>query len=78
MTSAKRLTLDSYHAITFTQPVTSEGIGGMTITISDGGTGGDFTFIGKGRVTFWDTSSSLVINGNSYTLVDNIAAFEKQ
>ena len=72
-TSAQRLTLDSYHAITFTQPVMSEGTGGMTITVNDGGSGGDFLFTGKGRVAFWDTSSSLIINGNAYTLVNNIA-----
>jgi len=73
-TSAQRLTLDSYHAITFTQPVTSEGTGGLTIETDDGGTGGDFYFSGKGRVAFWDTSSSLIINGNSYALVSNVAA----
>ena len=52
-TSTHRLTLDSYHAISFTQPVMSEGSGGLTITTNDGGTGGDFIFTGKGRVAFW-------------------------
>ena len=50
------------YVITFTQPVTAEGTGGMTITFNDGGTGGDFLFTGKGRVAFWDTSSSLVMS----------------
>ena len=72
-TSAHRLTLDSYHSITFTQAVTSEGTGGVTITTNDGGTGGDFFFSGKGRVIFWDLSSSLIINTVSYTLAGNIA-----
>jgi hypothetical protein len=72
-TSAHRLTLDSYRSITFTQPVTSEGTGGVTITTNDGGTGGDFIFSGKGRVVFWDLASSLIINTTSYMLVGNIA-----
>jgi hypothetical protein len=73
-TSAQRLTLDSYHAISFTQPVMSEGAGGMTIKVNDGGTGGDFTFTGKGRVAFWNLSSSLIINGASYTLANDLAS----
>ena len=72
-TSAHRLTIDSYRSITFTQAVTSEGTGGVTITTNDGGTGGDFFFSGKGRVVFWDLSSSLIINTANYTLVGNIA-----
>jgi len=72
-TSAHRLALDSYRTIAFTQPVISEGAGGLTITTNDGGTGGDFIFSGKGRVAFWNLSSSLIINGVSYTLVGNIA-----
>jgi len=72
-TSAHRLTLDSYHAITFTQPVISEGTGGITMTTNDGGTGGDIYFTGKGRVALWDLGSALTINGKPYTLVNNVA-----
>ena len=71
-TSAHTLTLDSYRSITFTQPVMSEGTGGITITTNDGGTAGDVFFTGKGRVVFWNVASSLVINGQSYILVSNI------
>src|ERR1700733_8377745 len=60
-TSAQRLTLDSYHAITFTQPVTSEGTGGLTIETDDGGTGGDFYFSGKGCVAFGAHSTGPII-----------------
>ena len=44
----------------------------MTITTNDGGSGGDFRFFGKGHVEFWDTTSSLIINGDSYHLMKNI------
>ena len=36
-------------SFTFTQPVLSEGTGGMTITTNDGGTSGDIYFSGMGR-----------------------------
>jgi hypothetical protein len=73
-TSAHALTLDSYRSITVTQPVMSEGSGGITIKTNDGGTGGDLVFTGKGRVVFWNLASSLVINGASYALAGDIAA----
>src|ERR1051326_2056032 len=71
-TSASRLTLDSYRAIAFAQPISVTGTGGLTITTNDGGHNGDFAFEKKGHVKFWDLSSSLVINGASYTLVKQI------
>jgi len=72
-TSAHALTLDSYRSITFTQPVMSEGPGGVTMKTNDGGTAGDIFFTGKGRVVFWNLASGLTINGASYTLVGDIA-----
>lgn len=60
-TSTSRLTLDSYHSIYFKQPVTVAGVGGLAIATSDGADGGDFYFLGKGHVEFWD--SDLVIAG---------------
>ena len=73
--SASRLTLDSYRSIAFDKPVEVAGTGALTITTNDGGTAGDFRFFGNGHVKFWDTTSSLVINGTSYALVDSIHMF---
>jgi len=73
--SPTRLTLDSYHSITFEAPVTVAGTGaGLTITTNDGGSDGDLMFDGKGNLTFWDLSSGFVINGSSYTLFADIAS----
>ena len=71
-TSTSRLTLDAIQSVEIDKPVMVTGTGAMTITTNDGGTGGDLIFDGKGNVTFWDLNSSLIINGNSYTLVSNI------
>ncbi|HSC18034.1 MAG TPA: hypothetical protein VLC74_03880 [Rhizomicrobium sp.] len=72
-TSASRLTLDSYHSIAFEKPLTVAGSSGaLTITTSDGGSGGDFAFYGKGHVEYWDVTrdrTRLIINGNQYALV---------
>ena len=72
-TSANRLTFDAHRSVEIDKPVTATGTGAMTITTSDGGSGGDLSFGGKGNVTFWDLNSSLVINGQSYVLVGDIA-----
>jgi len=71
-TSTSRLTLDSYRSIVFQQPVSVTGTGALTITTNDGGSGGDFWFEKKGHIEFWDVSSSLTIDGSSYTLVNTI------
>jgi hypothetical protein len=71
-TSTSRLTVDSYHSITFQKPVTVSGAGALTIVTNDGGTGGDFSFGQKGNVAFWDLTSSLTINRKTYVLVRNI------
>ena len=75
--SASRLTLDSFHAIAFDRPVAVAGTGALTITTNDGGTGGDFSFTGKGHVEFWDLTSSLVINGDSYTLAKKLSGLRQ-
>lgn len=72
-TSASRLTLDSYRAITFAKTLSVTGTGALTLNTNDGGKGGDLSFVKSGRVTFWDTASSLVINGQSYTLIASLA-----
>lgn len=72
-TSASRLTFDANQSVEIDKPVSVTGSGAVTIATNDGGSGGDLIFDGKGVVTFWDTASSLVIDGNSYTLVKDIA-----
>jgi hypothetical protein len=71
--STNRLTLDAMQSVEIEKPLMVTGTGGVTVTTNDGGSGGDLIFDGKGNVTFWDMSSSLIVNGNSYTLVSNIA-----
>jgi len=77
-TKPHRLTLDAYRSIAFTQPVTAEGTGAVTLTTNDGGTGGDYSFTDKGKIAFWDLSSSLIINGAKYTLVGDVATLSVQ
>jgi len=71
-TSASRLTLDSYHSISFEKPLTVAGSSGaLTITTNDGGSGGDFAFFGKGHVEYRDVTrdpTRLTIDGNQYAL----------
>src|SRR5207248_160971 len=50
----------------------------MTITTNDGGTEGDYIFSGKGHIEFWDLSSNLVINGQSYTLVKGLSKLHRE
>jgi hypothetical protein len=71
--SANRLTLDAYQSITFDKPLTVAGPGALTLTVNDGGTGGELSFETPGRAIFWDLSSNLVIDGAGYTLVGDIA-----
>jgi hypothetical protein len=72
--SASRLTLDSYRSIAFDKLVTVAGTGALTLTMNDGGAGGTLSFAAPGRIAIWDLSSSLIINGQSYALVNDIAA----
>jgi hypothetical protein len=71
--SSTALTLDAYRAITVDQPVSVEGLSGLTLSTNDGGKkDGELSFGRKGNVTFADVSSSLTINGAAYTLVDTV------
>ena len=76
-TSTSRLTLDAYHSIAFDKPVVVAGTGGVTIITNDGRAGGDFRFFRKGHIEFWDNDSSLVINGQPYTLVASVQQIAK-
>jgi len=71
--SKHRLTLDANQSIHIAAPVVVEGKGGVTLITNDGATGGDYAFDAPGSLTFWDLTSSLVINGQSFTLVKDIA-----
>src|SRR6476646_5742895 len=61
-TATSRLTLDAMQSVEFDKKVTVAGTGAVTITTNDGGSGGDLLFGDKGNLTFWDLSSSLMIN----------------
>ena len=49
--------------------MTVAGTGAVTITYNDGGTGGDLIFFPGAKLDFWDTSSSLIVERESYLLV---------
>jgi hypothetical protein len=68
-----RLTLDAFHSIAIQKPLTASGPGALTLMTNDGGAGGELSILAPGRVVFWDTNSSLVIDGTSYTLIGDIA-----
>jgi hypothetical protein len=72
-TSASRLTLDAAQNVSFQAPVTVAGPGAVTIVTNDGGSGGQLIFFVNGKLDFWSLTSSLVINGSSYTLVGDVA-----
>jgi len=69
--SAHRLTLDADLNVNVKAHVAVEGTGGLTIV---NGSGGEFLFVPGGKVDFWDTSASLVVGGNSYVLVSDLAS----
>jgi hypothetical protein len=71
--SPHRLTLDAYRSIAFYNRLDVLGAGSaLTITTNDGGTNGDFHFLGKGQVRIYDLMDSLVINGATYALVNTV------
>lgn len=72
--SGYKLTLGAYKSVLVEDAVTAAGPGSLTISTNVGGTGGNFTLSGKGKISFWDLSSTLVLNDVSYTLVSDIAS----
>jgi len=70
-TSLSRLTLDAQRSVEFEKPVSVAGSGALTLITNDGDTGGDYWFDSGASVTFWDTSSSLIINGVSFRLINS-------
>jgi filamentous hemagglutinin family protein len=67
------LTLDSYHSVTVDAPIDVTGSGTLAITTNNGSSGGLFSFGTGVDVRFSKLTAGLSINGESYTLVDNIA-----
>ncbi|HEY8696575.1 MAG TPA: hypothetical protein VIM02_03070 [Rhizomicrobium sp.] len=78
------LTIDAYHSIIVSAPVTVSGAGGLVMQYNDAATDGDLIFTGAtashdgNNVAFTDvvegaTQGNLTINGNPYTLVNNLS-----
>lgn len=79
--STNRLTLDANTNLNIQAPVTVAGIGALTLTYNNGGSNGDLIFSNGGNATFANLSSSMIINGKSYSLVadlSTLAALVKQ
>jgi hypothetical protein len=72
--STHHLTLDAFYNVNIKAQVMVQGTSGLTIITNDGGTGGDLVFYQGAKIDFWDLGSSLIINGNSYTLLGGIAS----
>jgi len=70
--SSYALTIDSYESIKVNNSVAVDGTGGLSLVTNDGGAGGILSFGPNGDATFLSTANNLTINGNAYTLVNNI------
>jgi hypothetical protein len=70
--SISRLTLTAKKSITVKAPVVVAGAGAFSINYNQGNVGGNLLFEKNGKIDFWDTNSSVIINGNSYALVNDI------
>src|ERR1700722_8148846 len=70
--AANTLNLDAYDSIAVAQPVSVTGMGGLSLTTNDGGSGGTFSTGQRGRISFTNLSSALTINGAPYTLVNSV------
>jgi hypothetical protein len=71
--NSNTLTLDAYTSVEINKTVSVTGSGGLSITYNDGSTLGSFSVGPAGRVYFWDLNSALMVQGQPYTLVNNIA-----
>src|SRR5580698_293981 len=73
--SSAKLSLDAYRSVVFDKAVVVAGTGAaLTITTNDGGTGGDFRFLGNGHAEIWDAGSKLMLDGKPYVLVNNLGS----
>jgi hypothetical protein len=71
--STHRLTLDAILNVNIKAQVMVQGTAGLTVVTNDGASDGDLVFYPGGKIDFWDLTSSLIINGNSYMLVKDVA-----
>lgn len=62
----------SYRSLSINRPITSEATGELVLSINSGGSGGTYSYGPRGHVTFWDTSTLLIINGLRTQLVNSI------
>ena len=79
-TSTSRLTLDARQSVIVNKQVTVMGQGNLTVTTNDNGQpknkSGEFVVVREhGSVQLWDKNSSLIIDGQSFTLVYDIKSF---
>jgi hypothetical protein len=72
-TQNTRLTLAASSGIAVAQPIVVEGHGAVTLTTGDTSPGA-LAFTGRGRLDFWDTASSLIVNGHTYVLANDVAS----
>ena len=72
--SSSRLSLDAHCSITVTKSISVGGLAAVALTTNDGGNGGILSFGEKGSLSFTNPSSTLSVNGVSYSLVGTIAA----
>jgi hypothetical protein len=70
--SAARLTLDAQQSVVVKRAVSVTGGGSLTIATNDGGADGEFYVQSKAGVQFGNLHSSLIISGESYTLVGDV------
>ena len=66
------LTLDAFHSIVVSGSITDSGTAQVVLKTDDGGTGGDYSFVDGGSLSFTNTpggGQGLTINGQAYTLI---------
>ncbi len=69
-----KLTLGAYGSINVKDAITVAGPGSLTISANVANMGGLFRLVSVGKISFWDTTSKLVIDNTSYRLFNDIAA----
>src|ERR1700749_3294080 len=71
--STHKLTLDAFNNIAVDDSIAVQGGGGLTLTTSHGEAGGRLFLGPKVSIDFLDTSSALIIYGDAYALVNDLA-----
>lgn len=70
--SSSALALQAYQKLTIGAAVAVQGLAGLTLTDNECGQCGFLFFTSSGNITFANLSSTLSINGVSYTLVNSV------